>query len=272
MTAQAVDVDLPTYLRGVIEHTIRTHPRSLQTALGPSELGTACDRCLVHLLAGHRVTEHVVPWLPTIGTAVHTWLDEAMRLHALASDDGDRWHLEERVTVGSIGGVPIHGHSDLFDAHTGTVVDWKITGKTTLDKVRRSGASLTYQAQAHLYGKGWEDAGYPVREVVVMFLPRNAVSLQHGQTWRAPYSRRAAELALERANALHAGITTVGVDQVLAMTPPHTGDEFACGRFEGESTGDADRQLDGLIPQTPGTTVTGPTAPQGQKTQMEKTS
>lgn len=262
MSTQAqVDVDLPTYLRGVIEDAIRNHPRTLQVALGPSEIGTACDRCLVNLLAGHKATEHVVPWLPTIGTAVHAWLDEAMRYHAWASPDGDRWHMEERVTVGSIGGVPIHGNSDLFDAATGTVVDWKITGKTTLDKVRRHGAALTYQAQAHLYGKGWEDAGHTVREVVVMFLPRNAVSLQHGQTWRAPYSRKTAELALERANALHSGIAALGLDQVLAVTPPHTGEEFACGKWPGEATpNDAGRQLAGLIPQTPGTTVTGSTA------------
>lgn len=253
------DTDLPTYLRAVIEETIRTHPRSLQTALGPSELGTACDRCLVHLLAGHRVTEHVVPWLPTVGTAVHTWLDQAMRLHAMSSPDGDRWHTEERVTVGQVGGVDIHGNADLYDEATGTVVDWKITGKTTLDKVRRQGASLTYQAQAHLYGKGFEDAGHDVREVVVMFLPRNAVSLQHGQTWRAPYSRPAAELALERANAFHAGITAYGPDAVLAMTPPHTGAEFACTKWPGEAAPDADRQLDGLLPQTPDASRAGST-------------
>ena len=235
MTAQAVDVDLAAHLRNIVEDAIVNRPRTLQTALGPSELGTACDRCLVHLLAGHKKIEHVPPWLPTIGVAVHEWLEDVFHTRAFLDDDGDRWHIETRVTVGTVAGIPIQGNTDLFDEHTGTVIDWKLVGKTTLDKVRRRGASLTYQAQAHLYGKGWEDAGHRVNQVLVMFLPRNAVSLRAGIPWSAPYSRRAAELALERANAFHAGITTLGVDAVLAITPPHTGEEFSCGKFPGDT-------------------------------------
>ncbi|WP_130012163.1 hypothetical protein [Serinicoccus sediminis] len=249
------------HLREVIEHTILTDPRTLQVALGPSEIGTACDRCLVHLLAGHKATEYVAPWLPTIGHAVHAWLDKAMRLHALASDDGDRWHVESRVTVGQIGGVDIKGNADLFDEVTGTVTDWKISGKPKIDSVRRHGASLTYQRQAQLYGKGYEDAGHTVRAVQVIFLPRNAVSLQGGICWSAPYDRQVAQHALDRANALHAGITSLGAEAVLAMSPPHTGQEFDCDRWPGEATPSTDRQLDGLIPQTPGATATGSTAP-----------
>lgn len=269
MTTTATDIW--GELRPLIEHAITNDPRSLQTALGPSSLGTACDRCLVHLLAGHRVTDHVVPWLPTIGRAVHKFLEDVFHERIFLHDE-TRWWPEERLLVGQVAGQDIHGSCDLYDEQTATVVDFKCTGKTTLDKVRRGGASLTYQAQIMLYGKGWEDRGKPVEHVAILFLPRNAVSLQHAQVWRAPYSRRAAELALERANALHAGITTLGVDAVLAMTPPHTGEEFSCDRWPGEAAPDLDHQLAGLIPQTPGTTVTGSTAPQGQKTQMEKTS
>lgn len=230
----ATTTDLPAVLRSIIEDAITNHPRSLQTALGPSELGTACDRCLVHLLAGHKPTEHVIPWLPTVGTAVHRWLELVFHGRVFLHDE-DRWLLEERVRVGEVAGAPVHGSADLFDVATGTVVDWKIVGKTTLDQVRRSGAKLTYQAQAHLYGKGFEDAGHAVNTVTVMFLPRNAVSLQHMQVWSAPYSRQAADLVLQRANALHAGIASLGVDDVLAMTPPHTGTEFSCDRWPQDS-------------------------------------
>lgn len=246
-----------SHLREVIEHTILTDPRTLQVALGPSEIGTACDRCLVHLLAGHKAIEHVAPWLPTIGHAVHSWLDKAMRLHALASDDGDRWHIEGRVNVGKVAGVDIRGNADLFDAITGTVTDWKISGKPKIDSVRRHGASLTYQRQAQLYGKGYEDAGHTVRSVQIIFLPRNAVSLQGGICWYAPYDRQIAQQTLDRANALHAGVTALGADAVLQMTAPHTGEEFDCDRWPGETSPATERQLDGLIPQTPGTPVTG---------------
>ena len=223
------------HLRAVIEDGIANHPRTLQTALGPSDLATACDRCLVHLLAGHKPTEHVVPWLPTVGTAIHAWLDERFRFLAWSTPDGDRWHIEERVHVGQVAGTDIYGSCDLFDEATGTVTDWKLVGKTTLDKVRRSGASLTYQGQGHTYGRGWELLGHTVNRVQIIFLPRNAVSLQYAQVWTAPYSRAAADLVLQRANALHAGITTLGVDAVLAMTPPHTGEEFSCGKFPGDT-------------------------------------
>lgn len=254
-----VTTDVATHLRNIIEDAIVNRPRTLQVALGPSDLGTACDRCLIHLLAGHKKVEHVPPWLPTIGVAVHEWLEDVFHTRAFFDDDGDRWHIENRVTVGTVAGIAVHGSTDLFDEHTGTVVDWKLVGKTTLDKVRRRGASLTYQAQAHLYGKGWEDAGHQVNQVLIMFLPRNAVSLRAGIPWSAPYSRKAAELALERANALAAGIQMLGVDAVLAMTPPHTGDEHACEKWADEQAPDIGRQLAGLIPQTPGASVTGPT-------------
>lgn len=217
-------------LRAIVEDAISNHPRSLQTALGPSQIGTGCDRCLVNLLAGHRTTEPHVPWLPTIGTAVHSWLEQAFHARVFLHDE-DRWHMEERVTVGQIGGVPITGCSDLFDEATGTVVDFKIVGKTTLDKARRHGPSTTYQRQAHLYGKGWQDAGHAVNDVLIWFLPRNAVTLDAGHAWHVPYDRTVAEAALARANALAAGLAALGVDAVLSTTPPHTGDEFACGKW-----------------------------------------
>lgn len=223
--------DLASVLRTKIERAIANHPRSLQDALGPSQLGTACDRCLVNLLAGHKPLEGHAPWLPTIGTAVHTWLEDAMRLAAWMDDDGDRWHIEERVVVGDLGGVPVTGSTDLFDAATGTVVDYKCVGTTTLRKVRSSGPSLTYQRQAHLYGKGWQDAGHDVSTVLIYFLPRNAVTLDAAHVWSAPYDRAVAETTLTRANALAAGIAALGADTVLGSTPPHTGEEFACGKF-----------------------------------------
>lgn len=243
-------VDAWADLRAALEDGIRNHPRSLQTALGPSEIGTACDRCLVHLLAGHKVTDHVVPWLPTIGTAVHKWVESTLRRQYFAQPEGTdrRYLLEHRVTIGTIGGAPISGNLDIYDTWTRTVIDVKVVGKTTLDKVRRHGPSKTYQAQIHGYGTGLVAAGFDVAAVMIAYLPRNAVSLQHAQVWTGPYSPAVTEAVLARANALHAGITAVGVDQVLGMTGPHTGDEFSCGKWaeDGPLPG-AQRQLEGLI-------------------------
>lgn len=244
-TAILTTADTTTDLRAIYEDAILNSPRSLQTTLGPSELGTGCNRCLIHMLAGHQQVEHVAPWLPTIGTAVHAWCEEVLLRHMTTTGD-DRWRPECRVMVGHHQDAEVWGTCDVYDAHNGVVVDLKVVGKTTLDKVRRNGPSTTYQHQIQLYGKGWEDAGHHVTTVALYLLPRNAVSLQHAQVWQVPYDRSIAVAALVRADQLAGWITAFGVDTVLEGAGPHTGDEFSCSRF-GDGPSKPDHQLDRLI-------------------------
>ncbi|WP_191563408.1 hypothetical protein [Janibacter melonis] len=238
-------------LLGIIEYSVNNDARTLQTDLGPSELGVGCDRCLVHLLAGHLKRENGLPWLPTIGNAVHDWLEVAVLQHLMRTGS-DRYLPEGKVAVGQLRGRDVTGHSDVFDTHTGTVVDWKIVGATTLKKVRAGGASITYRRQAHMYGRGWAAAGYDVREVAIAFLPRNAMTLRDGKAWTEPYDEQVALDALARANALAAGVDTFGADAVLAACPPHTGLEFTCAVWPSDPAPTTDaaiaRQTAGLIP------------------------
>lgn len=223
-------------LLAIIEAAITNQPRSLQTTIGPSEIGNPCDRCLAHKLAGTPEAPEI-GWLPFIGTCVHEQLEDIFLRHentrASLGMPG-RFLAENRVTVGQIG-QPITGSTDLFDTHTGTVIDWKIVGTTTLKTVRAHGAKPQYVKQAHLYGKGWEDAGYTVKSVLVVFLPRNDISLRRGQRWQEPYNRAVAEAALEHANNLHNAITAFGLPHVLASLPPHITDDgedsFSCRRY-----------------------------------------
>lgn len=236
-------------LRGLIDFAVDNQPRTLQTRIGPSEVGTPCDRCLVHKLAGH--TEHRAPgtsWLPFVGTSVHAALedvitrDNAMRL---------RWLVETTVDVGEIRGQAVTGHADLFDLETGTVTDWKVVGKTTLDKARRARhPGTTYRVQSHLYGRGFTRRGLAVATVQVVFLPRNEPSLSGAFVWSEAYDEQVALEALERANRLAGFVDAFGVDEVLAGAAPHTG-EHSCSRWPESATG-RDAQLDGLLaPQTP---------------------
>lgn len=214
-------------LRPVIEQAIVNQPRSLQTRIGPSEIGTPCSACLVCKLAGAPKIADSLPWLPFIGTCVHTQLEGIF-----AADD--RWLTEQEVTVGEIGGQPITGHADLYDTATGTVYDWKIVGKTTLDAVRRKGlaaAKPTYQVQRHLYGVGFEAAGYPVNEVVAVFLPRNHISIDALHIDSAPFDRTIAEAGLTRANNAHAYLTQHGLDAALAYVGGHDGSDYDCARY-----------------------------------------
>jgi len=256
MDAAAIGKAVVAQLRAIIEHDISNDPRTLQTALGPSEVGCACDRCLIHMLAGHQGQEVGVPWLPALGRAVHEANELAVTRHMLhqldtgVSDFGEEWITEGEVTVGDIDGEPITGHSDVFHKPTGTVVDYKVVGTTTLKKIRAdlSGVSLTYQRQGHMYGRGWARAGYTVRAVAIWFIPRNGFTLSQGRVWSAAYDEQVAVDALARATGFKQWINAFGADTVLASAPPHTGDEFSCDKYADAAPKTPDQhQLDGLI-------------------------
>lgn len=199
-------------VRGVIEHAIRNHPRSLQTTIGPSEIGTACDHCLAAKLAGWPQTEDVIPWLPTVGTAVHTWIECAFIDYENARnsvhEQGRRYLTEQRVMVGTIAGVEVWGSLDLIDRVVGMTVDWKIVGVTTL-RSAKSGPSPVYRVQQHLYAKGCNDAGVRVDHVAIAYLPRNAVTLDAAVWWVEDYDEAVAVAALDRANRLTANLTAL---------------------------------------------------------------
>lgn len=232
-------------LLDIHEAAIRNHPRTLQTRIGPSSLGSECDRCLIRELAGlDREDPEDAPWLPTLGHAAHDWLEGNIIQHLMATRT-DRWVPEGKVAVGTIGGIEITGHSDVLDVHSGTVVDYKLVGTTTLRKVRKAGATLTYRNQAQSYGKGWEDGGFVIKSVAIWFLPRNGFRMSDGFIHQESYDRSMAERAIARADMFARAIQTFGVEAVLAKAPPHTGTEFSCPDPKAEEK--AQRQLDGLI-------------------------
>ena len=202
-----------------IEAAIMNHPRSLQTQIGPSEIGIECDRRIAYKLLGFPERDRGPAWLPTIGTAVHAWLEgvfDADNERVLASEllgpDQERWLVEEKVTPGFIPGLGfISGSCDLYDRMTCTVVDHKIIGPTSLRTYKAGGPSVQYRTQAHLYGLGWENAGHPVSSVAICFLPRNARELR-GQAylWSEPYDRQIALDALARLKRIWDAASAVG--------------------------------------------------------------
>ncbi|MBO9556743.1 hypothetical protein [Cellulomonas sp.] len=253
-------------VRSMVEHAITHQPRSLQKRIGPSEIGTPCDHCLAAKLAGWARTDDGVPWLPYIGTCVHDGLSQIVMAHEgdrnAAHTTGLRWLSEHRVTVGRIGGTAITGSCDLFDTVTGTVIDFKVVGVTTLRTAKRSGPSPVYRTQVNLYGLGFVNAGQQVDHVAIAYLPRNAVSLDDAVWWTAPFDPALAHQALTRANRLHANLTALSalgeaaVRAWISSLPRHP-DCHDCGRYPDRPAGHTapghhppGRELDGLIPST----------------------
>lgn len=216
-----------------IRQRIQGHPRSAQRAVGPSELGTPCLRRLGFRLAETMSTDAAKQsppsWRPTVGTAVHTWLAETFdedNETATAGNDPRRWAVERRVMVGTIGGQEVWGSADLYDRVTATVVDWKVVGTTTLRKARTVGPTGTYRTQAHLYGRGFRNAGLPVERVAIMFLPSSG-ELSEAVWWSEPYAETIATQALSRAEGLLAALTAAGRDVVIPVLS--TADNFCTG-------------------------------------------
>jgi hypothetical protein len=216
--------------RHVIDWAVDNQPRSLQTRIGPSELGNPCDACLISKLAG--LPERRDPgtsWLPFIGTSVHEQLQVIFATFN-TGQQRSRFLTETTVSVGDVGGQEITGHADLYDILTGEVTDWKIVGVTKLREVRKTGLpGEAYRVQGHLYGYGLTRRGLPCRRVRVAFLPRNARTLADAVIWHEEYDQAVAADALYRAHQFAIWISSVGVDKLLEHTQ-HTGGH-SCARY-----------------------------------------
>lgn len=213
-------------LRQVVTNHSRHSARNTQRHLGPSELGSPCDRQVVGKMAGQPTTNHVAdPWPSIVGTAVHAWLAEAFR--AANNGHGLRWIAEQRVIP-----HPNHpGTADLYDAIEQCVVDHKNLGKTTLSKLRRHGPPQKYKIQLLLYGLGYRQLGLPVQRVVIAAYPRTGSSLDDLYVWEAPYDTEA-ELLLTKVferTAQRAILAQAITDNTLTLNHiPATPDDDEC--------------------------------------------
>lgn len=240
------------HLESILHDAIERHPRSQQKRIGPSELGTPCDHCLAAKLAEWDEVRAGGSWLPTIGTAVHTWIEQQLLEHMRRGLDAGRYLAEHKVVTGAILGKLIPGSTDVFDVVAGMTVDWKIVGATTLRAARR-GPSLVYRRQQHLYAKGWRDMGAQVDWVAIEYLPRNAQSLSERVRWLEEYSEAEALAALERAEGMQRMLDSVeavgGVEQRDAFITllPRDPDCHDCKRFPDYPRAPLDQTAGGLI-------------------------
>lgn len=159
---------IKTKLIDVIRWADSTSPRSLQQMIGPSEIGTPCDRRI-----GYRVAQ--VPeintdhdnWPAIVGTSVHNWMESAMKAW-MQAHDSKAWDTERTLYIDDF----VKGHSDLYSREHEAVIDYKTAGPDVMRKVRKEGPSEGYQIQTHVYGYGFERLGLPVKKVCLVYLPR----------------------------------------------------------------------------------------------------
>ena len=180
-------------------------PRTRQRRLGPSEVGTPCARQLAYKLIDQApVSPDLDRWASIVGTALH-----GMMACALIADNqrsGEiRWLVEQRVTMRP----GLDGSTDAYHVPTATVIDHKFVGVTSLKEYRSNGPGRQYRTQGHLYGKGWVNAGLPVKDIAICFYPRTSHTLSGTHLWSEPFDMSIADAAMARMDtvlALAAGL------------------------------------------------------------------
>lgn len=226
-TQPAVDPDqrvrdrLEDEVIGVVRDADNNSHRSVQTALGPSEVWMDCLRRQAYRVAGWPTINHTAdPWAAIVGTATHTWLADAFRRHNAVLGQ-PRWAIEVRLEIRP----GMHGHGDLFDLLYGDAIDHKVMGENSMGKIRRGQVSEQYRRQLHIYGLGWERLGVPPKRVILLAYPRGGL-LVGLRAVPEPYDRRLAIEALDRLDRLVDLVRSLDVHnnpQRLALIPPTPG-------------------------------------------------
>ncbi len=168
--------------------------RSQQSTLGPSEIGTPCDRRIaMSLLRLPAVNPGGDNWAAFVGTCVHAGLEDML---VWADAGSGRYAPEVKLTFPNR--YCPKGTSDLVDRTLMLVADWKVMGGWSLNKLRTEGPSRTYRVQAHTYAYGAKLAGEEVSGVAIVGLPREGSSLNDLYVWYEKYRPDIAREALDR--------------------------------------------------------------------------
>lgn len=154
--------------------------RSMQKAVGPSEIGGCRRRIWSRLVGAQETNPDTLSMAAFMGTAIHTAIEKKMK----RKDDpfDPRFLLELEVEHDGI-----RGHVDCYDKREREVIDWK----TITKRKSSSFPSAQQRTQVNIYGYLLEANGHPVDTVTLVGIPRDGNELDvviHSE----PYSRQIA--------------------------------------------------------------------------------
>lgn len=211
------NAELKSQLMEIINWADTHSARSQQVAIGPSEIGNPCDQRVARVLAGmEQKNGRFDPWAGIVGTSIHAWMQNAVDRYLKesglpAGHPLRAWKTEVRVKADDL----IAGSSDLY---TGDVVDYKSSSSDKIKVMRAKGKEAippSYLVQGHIYGLGQDKAGRPVRDIVLVFMPRNGL-IKDMYLYREPYDVDVALKALDRMYRI--------ADELIEANLPESGD------------------------------------------------
>jgi CRISPR/Cas system-associated exonuclease Cas4 (RecB family) len=135
--------------------------RSLQTEVGPSEIGGCKRKVWYRLNAQPHTNENQSKLAAIMGTAIHSAIEEAI---GALDPEGKEYLVETEVAFGDM-----KAHVDLFVPSTGAVIDWKTSKIKNLSYF----PSNQQRWQVQLYGYLLTKNGYQVNTVNLVAIARD---------------------------------------------------------------------------------------------------
>ena len=168
--------------------------RSAQVTMGPSEMGTPCDRRLaLSLMRMPPVNPGGDGWAAFVGTCIHAGLEE---MFLWANAGTGRFATETLLEFPST--IVPKGTADLIDRTLFMLDDHKCQGRWSRNKLKTQGPSRTYRVQAHVYAKGARLKGERIDHVAIISWPRDEATLDDLYVWTEPYNPKIADDAFAR--------------------------------------------------------------------------
>jgi hypothetical protein len=131
--------------------------RSIQSAdgiLGPSDIGFCRNKAAL-MTKGVAATDHPPKWAAAVGTAIHNYVEAAIKK---ANPDWLVGSIDEvAVTATLPSGSEISGHPDIVVPSANAVLDIKTVDG--FEWVKREGTSKQHKYQRHLYAMGLIQGG-----------------------------------------------------------------------------------------------------------------
>jgi hypothetical protein len=194
--------DLGKHLTAMFKEIFRQYTnrtgRSAQKTLGPSQIGSPCDRRIaMHLLAMRPVNPGGDGWAAFVGTSLHAGLEKMMDW----ADAGQGRFLTEVSLQYPSAFVP-HGTADLLDRILYMIDDHKCQGQWAADKLKREGPSEEYRVQLHTYAYGARMRGERIEWVALVSWPRDKPNLDDLYVWTERYDPSIAREALARVDRI----------------------------------------------------------------------
>lgn len=128
--------------------------QAAQGILGPSDIGF-CRQKAALMTRGVAATDKVSKWAAAVGTAIHNYVEAAIK------ETYPDWLVGSidnvRVTATLPSGAEISGHPDIVVPSANAVLDIKTVDG--FEWVKREGTSIQHKYQRHLYALGLIQAG-----------------------------------------------------------------------------------------------------------------